>query len=41
MGYSRVLFIHIMLDRARAVVEIGNAIYSLQRNLLVTPLPGD
>jgi hypothetical protein len=41
MDYSRALFIHIMLDRARAVVEIGNAVYALQRNLVVTPLPGD
>jgi hypothetical protein len=39
--YSRALFIHILLDRARAVVDIGNAIYALQRNLVVTPLPGD
>ncbi len=31
MDYSRALFIHIMLDRARAVVEIGNAIYALRR----------
>ena len=41
MAYSRALFIHMVLDRARAVVEIGNAFYSLQRNLVVTPLPGD
>ena len=41
MEYSRALFIHILLDRARAVVDLGNAFYALQRNLVVTPLPGD
>ena len=41
IAYSRALFIDIMLDCARAVVEIGNAFYSLQRNVVVTPLPGD
>jgi hypothetical protein len=41
IGFSRALLIDIMLDRARAVIELGNAIYALQRNLVVTPLPGD
>ena len=35
------MFIHILLDRARAVVDVGNAFYALQRNLVVTPFPGD
>jgi hypothetical protein len=39
--YSRALFMQIMLDRARAVVDIGNAIHTLQRNAVVAPLPGD
>jgi hypothetical protein len=30
-----------MLERGRAVVEIGNATYSLRRNLVVIPLRGD
>jgi hypothetical protein len=40
MGFSRALLIGIMLERARAVVEIGNACYALQRNRVVTPFPG-
>jgi len=41
VDYSRALLIHILLERARAVVDVGNAIYTLQRGLVVTPLPGD
>jgi hypothetical protein len=39
VNYSRALFVHIMLDRARVVIEIGNPLYALQRNLVVTSLP--
>jgi hypothetical protein len=41
MGFTLAMLTNIMLDRARAVVEIGNAIYALRRNIVVTPLAGD
>ena len=31
--------IYIVLDRARAVLDIGNAIYALQRGQTVIPFP--
>jgi hypothetical protein len=38
---TRALMIEIMLDQARAVVVIGNAIFALRNNIAITPLPGD
>ena len=40
-GLSEVLFIDLMLDRARAIMDVGNAIYCLQRDRVITPFPGD
>lgn len=31
----------IVLDRVRAVLDIGNAIYNVRRNLAICPFPGD
>ena len=31
----------IMLDRVRAVLDIGNAIYNVRRNIAICPFPGD
>jgi hypothetical protein len=31
----------IVLDRVRAVLDIGNAIYNLRRNVAISPFPGD
>ncbi len=39
--FSDALFQDIMMERARAVLDVGNAIYSMQRNRVVTPFPGD
>jgi hypothetical protein len=41
LAFSDALFQDIMLERARAVLDVGSAIYSLQRNRVVTPFPGD
>jgi hypothetical protein len=41
LEFSDALFQDIMMERARAVLDVGNAIYSMQRNLMVTPFPGD
>jgi hypothetical protein len=38
---SEVLFVDLMLDRARAIMDVGNAIYCLQRDRVITPFPGD
>jgi len=35
------MLVGIMLDRVRAVLDIGNAIYNLRRNVPVCPFPGD
>jgi hypothetical protein len=39
--HSRAVFVGMMLDRARAVIEIGNAIFALKRNAAISPFPGD
>ena len=36
---SEAFMIDMMLERARAVLDIGNAIYSLPRNLVIAPFP--
>ena len=41
LEFSDALFQDIMMERARAVLDVGNAIYSMQRNRVVTPFPGD
>lgn len=35
------LLVGIMLDRARAVLDIGNGIFDLRRNVAICPFPGD
>jgi hypothetical protein len=35
------MLVGIMLDRVRAVLDIGNAIYNLRRNVAICPFPGD
>ena len=35
------LLVGIVLDRARAVLDIGNAIYAMRRNMAICPFPGD
>jgi hypothetical protein len=35
------LLVGMMLDRVRAVLDIGNAIYDLHRNVPIRPFPGD
>lgn len=39
--FTRAVFIDMMLDKARAVVELAHLIRCLQRNLVIEPLPGD
>lgn len=41
MEHSEAMFVAIVLDRARAVIEIGNAIFALRANVVVSPLLGD
>jgi hypothetical protein len=41
LEFSDALFQDIMMERTRAVLDVGNAIYSMQRNRVVTPFPGD
>jgi hypothetical protein len=36
---SEALMVATMLERARAVIDLGNAIYSLQRNQVIAPFP--
>ena len=35
------LLVGIMLDRVRAVLDVGNAICDLRRNVAICPFPGD
>lgn len=39
--YSEAVFVGMMLDQARAVIDVGNAIYALRQNAAITSLPGD
>jgi hypothetical protein len=39
--FSEARFVAIVLDKARAVIEIGNAIFALRTNAPIVPLPGD
>lgn len=39
--HTEAVFVGMMLDRARAVVEIGNAIFALRQNIAISPFPGD
>jgi hypothetical protein len=39
--HSEAVFVAMMLDQARAVIEIGTAIFALRQNAAISPLPGD
>jgi hypothetical protein len=39
MELSEALMVDMMLERARAVLDVGNAIYALQRDQVLVPFP--
>ena len=39
--YSEAVFVEMMLDQARAVIDVGNAIYARRQNEAINPLFGD
>ena len=39
--HSEAMFMAMVLDCARAVIDVGNAIFALRQNAAVSPLPGD